>query len=274
MLTNIKRIIINIYDNLFASECAASIGDIMLCRGIIENNQFLATTRLLDIEDWFNNKKDFKWQNTISYAAYGDQHQKESGNRAFESLISSYEKNGYDITSPFVVDKACLLLDGNHRMGMNLYHGFHEVSLKVLKRKGKNGYGLDWYVKKKIPKCFLDSVLERYQKIQNQLVEDGDTFCCIASNKAIVEALSYLCNIKAIHKYCEKNNRGGTERWFVQFTVEDPQYCVNRGTLLSYRSLEIEKILVNRFEREDIFVSKNCLEGYRMYRKHRDNFLM
>ena len=67
-----------------AQSCSASIGDIMNLRRNVEHNQFLATTRYLDIKDYVEyNKQTFVWQNTVSRAAYGNKHREEEGNTAF-----------------------------------------------------------------------------------------------------------------------------------------------------------------------------------------------
>ena len=72
---NIKKILVDLYDSRTAQSCSASIGDIMNLRRNVEHNQFLATTRYLDIKDYVEyNKQTFVWQNTVSRAAYGNKH--------------------------------------------------------------------------------------------------------------------------------------------------------------------------------------------------------
>ena len=72
----IKKIIyamIHIYDRLTYKTATISIGDIVNQRTDIENNQFLLTTRLLDIEDYCEKGiQTFNWQNAISRKAYGE----------------------------------------------------------------------------------------------------------------------------------------------------------------------------------------------------------
>lgn len=64
-MINIKKLLIYMIKEL-QKKCSASIGDIMNLRGKnIEHNQFLATTRYLDIKDYIeNNEQSFIWQNT------------------------------------------------------------------------------------------------------------------------------------------------------------------------------------------------------------------
>ena len=116
---SIKKMLVDLYDSRTAQSCSASIGDIMNLRRNVEHNQFLATTRYLDIKDYVEyNKQTFVWQNTVSRAAYGNKHREEDGNMAFSKLITSYQSKGYDPNSLFIVDKDMRLLDGNHRMGI------------------------------------------------------------------------------------------------------------------------------------------------------------
>lgn len=103
---SIKKMLVDLYDSRTAQSCSASIGDIMNLRRNVEHNQFLATTRYLDIKDYVEyNKQTFVWQNTVSRAAYGNKHREEDGNMAFSKLITSYQSKGYDPNSLFIVDK-------------------------------------------------------------------------------------------------------------------------------------------------------------------------
>lgn len=51
---SIKKMLVDLYDSRTAQSCSASIGDIMNLRRNVEHNQFLATTRYLDIKDYDN----------------------------------------------------------------------------------------------------------------------------------------------------------------------------------------------------------------------------
>ena len=182
---SIKKMLVDLYDSRTAQSCSASIGDIMNLRRNVEHNQFLATTRYLDIKDYVEyNKQTFVWQNTVSRAAYGNKHREEDGNMAF-----------------FIVDKDMRLLDGNHRMGMNLYTDQHKINVRVLKRKSKNPGNLDWYLQKKISADFLKKVYNAYLQIQEWLIETGDTFCCIVPENEKLSELDLMVNIKSVHRY-------------------------------------------------------------------------
>ena len=275
MIGQIKKSLVNLYDTIFSTECKASVGDIMHCRCVIENNQFLSTTRLLDIEDYYSGSDRFKWQNTVSYAAYGSKHREKDGNKAFTNLISSYEKKGYDSSSMFTVDRAIVLLDGNHRMGMNLYHGIHEISLKVLKRSGKNAHGVDWYVRKNIAAPFLSDVLNRYERIQESLIDEGDAFCCVTDEQNVAEAMSFLGNVRKTIEYRQNINKAGEvpeQGYIILFTVDTPDYYIENKKLIARRAITIENVLRERYPKSHITVSKSCLDGYHIYSQLRPFF--
>ena len=54
---SIKKMLVDLYDSRTAQSCSASIGDIMNLRRNVEHNQFLATTRYLDIKDYVEYNK-------------------------------------------------------------------------------------------------------------------------------------------------------------------------------------------------------------------------
>ena len=285
-MLNIKKILIDFYDKRTAKKCSASIGDIMNLRGKnIEHNQFLATTRYLDIKDYIeNNKQSFIWQNTVSRAAYENKHREKDGNEAFSRLIASYQTKGYDSNSFFVVDENIKLLDGNHRMGMNIYTNNHKINIQVLKRNGKNPDNLDWYLKNKIATEFLHKVYNTYLQVQEWLVETGDTFCCIVPENKDIPELDMMVNVKRTHKYTMNqtlcSNVGGYKFLesgkYVQFTLDNPKYTIENSVLVSKRIKEIELILEERYGKEfvsQIYFSQSCMEAMEVFDKIKIYFL-
>ena len=253
--------------------------------GNVEHNQFLATTRYLDIKDYIeNNKHSFYWQNTISRAAYGDKHREQEGNDAFTGLIESYLEKGYDENSFLVVDENLKLLDGNHRMGMNIYTKNHKINVRVLKRKSKNPNNLDWYVRNKIPADFMHKVYETYRQIQENLIESGDTFCCILPGNKEIPEFDMMVNIKKIYEYktpdeicideCKGINFENSGK-YIQFTLENPKYEIENSVLISNRIKEIKHILEERHGKEfvsQIYFSRSCAEGMEIFDKIKVNF--
>lgn len=119
------------YDNITAKEIEVSVGDIILQRSNIDHCQFLLSSRMLDVRNYCeNNIKNFIYRNTVARAAWGSHHKEEIGNKHFTSLIESYKLKGYDPVSTILVDRDCRLIDGNHRMGTNLYYPYRQHSCK------------------------------------------------------------------------------------------------------------------------------------------------
>jgi len=201
-LRKIKSALINLYDRLTAKTATISIGDIVNQRTDIENNQFLLTTRLLDIEDYCERGiETFNWQNTISRKAYGERHREQDGNNAFSKLINSYQERGYDSSSYFVVDPDLRLLDGNHRMGMNLYMGIDKINVHVLKRKSRNPRAVDWYLKVGLDTEFIKSVINKYKNLQQRMMDTGNVFCAIVPTESLAQDISFLARDAKIDEY-------------------------------------------------------------------------
>lgn len=201
-LRKLKSALINLYDRLTAKTAMISIGDIVNQRTDIENNQFLLTTRLLDIEDYCEHGiETFNWQNTISRKAYGERHREQDGNNAFSKLINSYRECGYDDSSYFVVDSDLRLLDGNHRMGMNLYMGIDAINVRILKRKSRNPKALDWYLKVGLKTEFIESVMEKFAALQKKMMDTGNVFCAVVSDEKLAQDISFLARKVRIDRY-------------------------------------------------------------------------
>ncbi len=268
----IKVKLIKIYDSITEKKATISIGDIVNIRTEIENNQFLLITRLLDIEDYkVKGISSFNWQNTISRKAYGNEHREQDGNRAFEELIKSYSKKGYDPSSYFVVDRDLCLLDGNHRMGMNLYMGIDTINVRVLKRKSRSLKSIDWYLSAGLDTSFIEAVNNRLIEIQNVMVDTGNVFCAIVSDKIIAKDLSFLVIIKKMNDFSEipHNTVWGSyslpsQGLFLRFTLNDPQYYIKNGNAYSKRIEEIRKVIGKRTA-DSFVISRNCLEGKQLY---------
>ena len=268
----LKAKLLNIYDYFTEKRATISIGDIVNIRTEIENNQFLLITRLLDIEDYkLKGITSFNWQNTISRKAYGNKHREQDGNRAFEELIKSYSEKGYDPSSYFVVDRDLRLLDGNHRMGMNLYMGIDTINVRVLKRKSRNLKSVDWYLSAGLDTSFIDAVTNRLIEIQKLMVDTGNVFCAIVTDKMIAKDLSFLVNVKKIDDFSDipqstvlGNHTLPTQGVFLRFTLNDPRYYLENGKAYSKRVEEIQKIIGNRTT-DTFIISRNCLEGKQLY---------
>lgn len=270
--------VIRLYDHLSATSCTVSVGDIVLQRAEFDHCQFLLTTRKLDVATYINkNNKTFPYQNAISRAVYGADHKEEHGNRQFTNLIESYKKNGYDSGSFVTVDKECRLIDGNHRMGINLFMGIETINVRFLCRSSAFPRNLDKFLNLGMTSSFMAEVVKEYELIQKWLINTGNTFCCLlcgiyeCDNVSLVEDLKLISNVCAITTVSKTTNGRQCEGVLVQFSLDFPAYCIKDGQLISQRTIQIENNLLKRKAKfnldVDIIVSKSCLEGNKIWKE-------
>lgn len=254
-------------DNLICDRFECSVGDILLLRDVPSHNQLLLTSRLLDVEDYLSRRDEkFPWQNTISYAAYGERHREADGNRSFKKLIASYLKDGYHLESYVTCDEEMNLMDGNHRMGLHIYEKIDNVNVRRVHRRIPFEYGGDWYYRVGLSAVFMDRIYMKYNEVQKWLIESGNTFCVYLEGEMterveLIQALRHLCVILK-----ETDGPDGT---IVQFRMLNPMYCVDDGKLYSKRAKQIEQILNARIKGNvTLTVSMNCLDGKNLIKKH------
>lgn len=172
LLGKIFGVLIRFYDKMTATGCEVSVGDIILKRAELDHCQFLLTTRKLDVAAYVSGRdKTFPHQNTVSRAVFGAAHKEEWGNMHFTNLIGSYQTEGYDSTSLLTVEKECRLIDGNHRMGVNLFMGIERLNVRFLKRSSGFPRNLDRYFKLGINSNFLVEVYVEFCNIQKWLLK-------------------------------------------------------------------------------------------------------
>ena len=129
----------SLYDKLTCSQITVHIGDILAPQGEISENQMLVYFRILDAQRFLSvGANDFPLQNRTSYALYGAAHREDLGNRHFEELILSYQKNGYQ-DSFITSDRYLRISDGTHRTGMNVVFGIPFIRCRLLRRAGRGG---------------------------------------------------------------------------------------------------------------------------------------
>lgn len=255
----------NWYDNVTCKIVECSIADILLLRDIPNSSQLLLTSRLLDVEAYLEQGDEkFPYQNTISREAYGEKHNEEGGNQSFQALIESYKKNGYRSNSYITCDRNLILMDGNHRMGLQVYEKIERINVKIVRREWPNTNSIDGYYTRLFPTPFLESIFNRYNEIQSWLIENGMTFCACFdeynyNGVNLLQDMKRLCTVLKV----EKSKGGGT---LVCFSMLNPQYKVKNSQLYSQRAATIERILKKRSGGNGVVVvAKNCLEGKLLY---------
>lgn len=267
--------IIRKYDSLTAARCEVSVGDIILQRAEMDYCHFLLTSRKMDVQDYCSGSdKSFPCMCAISECKYGKDYNPENGRHLFAKLIESYQAKGYDPTSFLTVDKECRLIDGNHRMGVNLFMGIEKLNVRYLKRASGFSRNLDDYYKIGVRSELIEEVVKEFRQIQKWLTETGNTFCCLLRGDYENESVSLVSDLKCLTRtcgdvtYCKPgdNKQRGV---LIQFSLDFPSYYVNDGKVVSKRAKEIEMILNLRkkqFELDvEITISKNCLEGKELW---------
>lgn len=261
----LTRPLITIIDRVFADECMCSIGDIILRRGEMNANQFLLTTRTIDVEHYINGDCSFFFQTTISRKAYGNDYNESLANESFAKLIESYKGQGYDSRFPVTVDSKINLCDGNHRIGCNLFFGIAEIRIhRVRYHLTGLDFTTDYWKSYLLSSSFMQEVYCKYEKIQNWLVDTGNTFVAIAPNRkgnnSFESDINNLVNVLRIHTLDDNMT-------LCQFWLSDPDYCICNNTLISKAAKRIGSVLASRFG-EKTKVSLNCLQGKHLYESH------
>lgn len=267
-LKKIYREIIMFYDRLTSKECFASVGDLLHKRNEDEMNQLLSATRYCDVENYiYNGNETFIYQNTVSRKAYGEKHLEQRGNEEFKALIESYKKSGYNENSVFTVDSNLRLMDGNHRMALNLFFGYDKIKIRVLKRNIKAFKNTDWFYEKNISSEYLEETTDKLKTIRDKLTESGNCFVCVFSgeNDLAILDLKRLAEVSMV----DKTVTGTT---LVRFTLKNPEYCVFDGYLKSLRAEKIEKMLKLRYPEVKLKISMNCLEGKELFDSIKKDF--
>lgn len=262
--------IISFVDNLFSRKVTCSVGDILLRGNTLDEGQLTILSRYYDLLEYYSGRNlHFPFQNAISYLLWGDSHDEQSGNTGFMKLIESYEKDGYREDSLITLDRDLSLMNGSHRVAMNLYHGYWNMRAKVLYRRIKKCRGYDWYADKGLQKYWLNILNELRIKVEKSLFEEGITLAFVAdvdSQESELELTSIL-NSK-IRKY-KLYHLSKESKIFVQVVFVQPNYLISKGGLRSLAMLE----LVQQINFRDIHVSEvaaNCIAGKALFEKYMD----
>ena len=261
----IHRSFLLLYDDLSSSVVEASIGDVLLLRDVVECNQFLCASRVLDIQSFLKGDKTFVYQNAISSATYGVLHREKGGNKAFTSTRESFIINGYKPESgPMEVDSEIRLMNGTHRMGCCFQFGYPKVLLKVVKRRSKTLQNVDGYYSKMISSNILKRIYQQTLLIHQQLVNEGICFCAYVNSHDSQQRLSFIEDFKAlaqVEKVLSRENET-----LILFTLKKPNYKTKNKKLVSLRVQKINEVLRKRYSQDiDFSISNNCLEGKKTY---------
>lgn len=261
------------YDFFTRKEVVVSVGDIMHSRGFEDGTQLLVASRLLDVEAYIlNGDKSFCWQKLMSTCEHeGNGHYDEvKWGTVFENIIKSYQKNGYNGKSHFILDRDRLLRNGTHRSALHLFMGIYTAKAWALNRKYPvfdNSYKR---FKKSLPAEAYDAISQKLEEIRGKLISEGVAFCAVLPVEKTLK--DYFPDIKydiqekktillrqgvglSSHKGQPviTQTQSGQYR-LVLFTLNDSQYKVVSGHLVSVKIQQQPSF-------PDVYVSRSCFEG-------------
>ena len=277
-----KEQLIRVIDKILSRKVNISIGDIMrLQNNDIEYGQFTVVSRLLDIKGYYQNTiPEFKYQNEIGYACWGTAHDKEIGNEKFKNIIISYAEKGLIKNNSFFVSKTCRLIDGTHRLALNIYHGIMDAPAVEYIRVNKYISGIEWAENHNLPSWLIKDIKNEFFELQNLLLDCGESLCFVikAKHKEKAEALysEMQKKVDVDRKYCFQDS----DFFYViaQFHLNNPKYYFSRNGVISSKYIEeINKELIKKaYNKADILelkISSNCIEGKSIYLEYKNRFV-
>lgn len=253
----------SLYDKLTCSQITVHIGDILAPQGEISENQMLVYFRILDAQRFLSvGANDFPLQNRTSYACYGAAHREDLGNRHFEELILSYQKNGYQ-DSFITSDRYLRILDGTHRTGMNVVFGIPFIRCRLLRRAGRGGeYTYQHYRDLGYSEEELEQYCGEYRKMFLSLPHHS--FICIfpeMAESAAAGCLRAACSVERIypaiyqHRACK----------VAELQFANPQYQgLKNGYPYSRAAAALEAQLRSAAADPSILVTKSITEASKL----------
>lgn len=270
--------ILHWYDFTFKKELTVAVADLMLLRdGEIYNRQFYVAARLLDTKLYYENgDTSFPYQVAVSYNYRPKSYDREKRTKEFIELLESVKENGYDPSSPLVIDKELYLINGTHRMALAIYNNILEIRTVCWNRKHIVERGFDRRPLQTLPPQILQDVLSEFNSIQKQLFQNGQSFLIWISGtddncanqifyklKPHVKYYKFYKvtnNIKPIHF----ENLTIQNGYFAQFTPNNVDYNFHKNTYYSKYVKELQDT-INKTTNITIYISPNCLLGHKLY---------
>ena len=164
-------------------------------------------------------------------------------------MIDSYKVNGYKENSEIVVNRNFHLLDGTHRLALNLYNNIDYINVRVLKRKTKRETSLDWYYKKGMDIEKITKVLDKHRQIVDSY--EMHNFVAAIPQEAvqyfdkILNDLKILCNVTG-HK--DVIDDGVCTKKLIFINFDNPLFTIQRnGMPYSQKAKEIEELINVRY---------------------------
>lgn len=261
-----KDNLVRVFDNLFSWNIYCSIGDIMLSGNDLDFGQLTVLSRYYDVCCYKDGSdKSFPFQNATSLCMWGDEHDEESGNNGFEAIIKSYELNGYNKDSRIILWRDATLANGSHRLALNIYSGFWDISAKVcFRRKKESRFSTLWYIEKGLDRHWLDVLDRMAGEVRQKLFNEGVSFVCVADKleDTVSQKLIVLLKKNCKEVFVSRLIEGG---YLFRFSLSDPQYIVRKRQLFSTKAYRLYKKIEKEFGHIIINKSFNCLNGRSLF---------
>lgn len=262
-----KEQIIRVVDKVFSTDITCSLGDILLQGDTLENGQLTVLSRFYDVTHFKNGvDKSFPFQNALSYITWGDRHDRETGNRNFETLIASYEKSGYKKGSRIILYKGAMIANGTHRLALNLYHRIWDVDANLMWRKMRKHRTIEWYNEKGLDPKWNKTLEDTKNEVDTILFNEGVTFVVIAS----VNSSNQIELLEALfRKKCKCFKMELCDKTIItRFSLSSPDYITKRGGLYSRTASRLYKE-ISKLGIKVLGCSFNCSCGRNLYRQYR-----
>jgi hypothetical protein len=166
--------------------------------------------------------------NEISFLLWGEQHDERLGRSSFSKLIQSYQENGYIMNSPITMDKNMSLVNGTHRVGLNLYFGYPEIKARILRREIRHKRDLNWYVEHGLNKTYVSLLQDLRLQAINKLMANGNVFVLVTDklNSQNQQALSDLISQITEHFQFKNFRCDNGDKLMCLFTINSPAYKI------------------------------------------------
>ena len=175
--------------------------------------QFTAVSRAMDVEHYLaTGETNFPYQMMLAHHMNGADYNDGPPQRIFLNIIKSFQEKGYDRNAaPFTTDKDFKLIDGTHRIGICYVFGIYDIVIQSRQRHIRYAKLPSIYEDSHIQSSILYDIYEKWQDMQAELTERGDTLCCyIKSNSEevcnnFVHDLSIFTKIRKTDSFKNQN---------------------------------------------------------------------
>lgn len=263
-----KKVIFFI-DRLLTKNINCSVGDIILSGDALDDGQLTVLSRYYDVSQYKKGDVSFPFQNALSRILWGKAHDEDRGNKSFTNLIKSYDDNGYRMDSKIQLDKNASLMNGSHRVAMNIYYRYYEMAASISWRAIHNHRNLDWYIKNGLDSFYVDVLRGVRNEVRKKLFRDGVTLAVVIQYQGeLLEQLKAWLNNNTTSYRILFLSSETTRKALIQFTLSNPSYQSNKGRLLSRAMPRFTRDLSKQVGVDVVDSASNCTDGMNLFQRY------